>query len=227
MTGASRYWSPQRWAGLLVPPGPRRQRSSGRPEVRALARRVGQLEDQLAAALPILSGASARRSEDRAVHQVTARRYRQFLDQDLMEALHRAGVLGGGVLGGGVRTADPADPADPAAAAARLAHDVCACLFGLPAVVPATLEDVLRIPGEAGRAVAGRLTRVARQLRAATAAMGGYAWQFSCVPGARLDPGYQDAWRDCPPGARVRWAAAPAYVAEGEIVVKQRVYTRD
>jgi hypothetical protein len=210
MTGVRPSWSPRRWAGRLAQVGPHDR--GGQEDIQALAHRIGALEDRLAAALPVLSGASAQRSDDLALHQVAARRYRQFLDQDLMGALHSADA--------GTRPMDEG-------AAAQTARDICACLFALPVVAQEALDDLLRIPaGDGGRSVVARLVDVASQLREDAAGTRTNPWHFSCVPGTRLDPGYQDPWRNCEPGARACWVVAPAYLADGQVIVKQRVYTR-
>jgi hypothetical protein len=211
MAGARAYWRPRQWAGRLARACPRQHDRSGQEDIQALARRVGRLEERLAAALPALSAASAQRSDDLAVHHVTARRYRQFLDQDLMGALHGAGA--------GSRPIDEDE-------AAQTARDICSCLFALPVVTAAALDDLLRIPAGGSRSVVDRLVGVASQLRADTAGTRTFPWHFSCVPGTRLDPGYQDPWRNCEPSAPACWVVAPAYLADGQVIVKQRVYTR-
>jgi hypothetical protein len=184
-----------------------------RRDIQTLAYRVRDLEAQISAALPILSRESARRSDNQAVHQVTARRYRQFLDQDLIGALRSNDVH--------IRSESGTDQPRWAAETAR---DICACLFALPIVAGEGLYSLLGSPGADEKIVAD-LAATATQLRSAIAFAAASPWSFAYVEGARLDFGYQEPWRDCEPNAPARWVVAPAYVAEGRVIVKQRVYT--
>ena len=80
-------------------------------------------------------------------------------------------------------------------------------------------------PGGADEKMVADLVATATQLRSAIAFAATSPWSFAYVEGARLDFGYQELWRDCEPNAPARWVVAPAYVAEGRVIVKQRVYT--
>jgi hypothetical protein len=161
-----------------------------------------------------LSRASARRSDHQAVHQITARRYRQFLDQDLMDALHHAEGHTNARSG-----------ADQSRWAAETARDICACLFSLPIVAHEPLHNLLRIPAGTSERIIENLAGTARQLRNDVAFMAISPWHFAHVTGTHLDRRYQEPWGECNPDAPARWVVAPAYVAEDQVVVKQRVYT--
>lgn len=173
------------------------------------------LEKRTQTASPAMSPTSAQRSDDQAAHQVTARRYRQFLDQDLMGALHWASQHG-----------QPSAGMGDARVLAETARDICACLFSLPVVSREGVYNLLAIPGIADEGAVGKLIETASQLRRKAAFARTPPWYFSYVPGVQLDSEYQEPWRRCEPDAPARWVVAPAYVAEGLVVVRQRVYTQ-
>ena len=183
--------------------------------VKLLQARVDVLAGQAASAAGVTSRVSAQRSDDQALHQVVSRRYRQFLDQDLMEALHWASGLGS-------RAAD----ADQHGVLAETARDICACLFALPVVSREGLYGLLALWGNADEGIAENLVETARQLRMKTASVPASPWHFSYVAGVHLDSSYQEPWDRCEPDAPVRWVVTPAYMAEGLAAVKQRVYTQ-
>lgn len=214
MSDAKHSSAPKQRIGLLARVTPGAVGRKNRRDIQMLTYRVGRLEDQISAALPALSRASARRSDDQAAHQVTARRYRQFLDQDLMGALHRAD--------GHVKREFGADQSRWAAEAAR---DICACLFALPVVAHEGLYSLLGSPAGADEEIIADLATTASQLRNDVAFAATSPWFFGYVVGTHLDRSYQEPWRDCEPDAPTRWVVAPAYVAEGQVIVKQRVYT--
>ena len=139
-----------------------------RQDIEALAARIDALEGRadlledrshllerrgLAVGSPT-SGASAQGSDDQAAHQVIARQYRQFVDQDLMGALRRASQHG-----------QPRDGVDQAKALAETARDTCACLLALPVVSRRGVYDLLVSPGVSDEGTARKLIEAASQLR--------------------------------------------------------------
>jgi hypothetical protein len=185
-----------------------------RRDVAELTRRVGDLDGELTLIGPALIGTGAGRSAEQALHQATARRYRQFVSQDLMVAVRRAAQQPG-----------PASGAERTRWSAEVAREICASMFALPVASRAALGDVLAALGSAGEAMADELAGTASRLRQDVAVMPASPWQFGCVAGTRLDATYQDPWADCDPAAPAQWVVAPAYVAEGQVIVKQQVYT--
>ena len=209
-----RYLNPKRWlkAAARVVSGAAGRRN--RQAIRELAARVGVLERQLVTAAPALVQASARRSDLQAVHQVAARRYRQFLDQELMGAVSDIWKL-----------TDQAGGSEPSRRRAEIARDMAFCLFGLPVVAEETACHLIGIPDGAGPAIIGQLAAVASQLRADASSPAASSWHFAFAADAPLDGRYQEPWRECNPDAPVRWVVTPAYVVDGQAVVRQRVFT--
>jgi hypothetical protein len=185
-----------------------------RRDIEALTARISELENRMSAVLASLSRTSADRSEKQARHQVIARRYRQFLDQDLVDALHSVS-----------RHADVRFDADELKRLAEIARDMCICLFALPVVTTDSLYELLGIPGNAGEEIARRLADIAGQMRSDWPSISASPWYFSFIAGRHLDRAYQEPWEKCSADAFVGWVVAPAYVAEGQVIVKQRVYT--
>jgi hypothetical protein len=185
-----------------------------RRDIEALIARISELENRMSAVLTSLSRASADRSNQQARHQVIARRYRQFLDQDLVNALHSVS-----------RHADVRFDPDELKRLAEIARDICICLFALPVVATDSLHELLGIPGNAGEEIARSLADIAGQMRSDWPSIADSPWHFGFMAGRYLDRAYQEPWGKCSADALVGWVVAPAYVAEGQIIVKQRVYT--
>jgi len=229
MRASERSVAPAEQTGLLARIWPGAGSRRARRDIEALTTRINILErrahvledrsdfleDRARAAGPAISPSSAQRSDDQTAHQVTARRYRQFLDQDLMGALHWASQRG-----------QPGTDIDQPGVLAEIARDICACLFSLPVVSREGIYELLAVPGIADEGTVEKLIETANQLRRNAAFAPKSPWYFAYVPGIHLDSEYQEPWRRCEPDAPARWVVAPAYVAEGLVVVRQRVYTQ-
>jgi hypothetical protein len=209
-----RYLNPKRWlkAAARVIPGAAGRRN--RWAIQELAGRVSVLEKRLAAATPAIAQASARRSDLQAAHQVAARRYRQFLDQELMSAVSDIWKL-----------TDLERGTEQSRRRAEIARDISFCLFALPVVAEETARRLLRIPEGARSAIIANLAAVASQLRADASSLTASPWHFAFMADAHVDSHYQESWRECDPDAPVRWVVTPAYVVDGQAIIRQRVYT--
>jgi len=197
--------------GRMMPGAAARQNHR---DIETLTVRISELENRMSAVLTSLSRASADRSDKQARHQINARRYRQFLDQDLVNALRSVS-----------RHADVRSNPDELKRLAEIARDMCICLFALPIVATDSLYELLGIPGDAGKEIARSLADIAGQMRSDWPSIVDSPWHFGFVAGRRLDRAYQEPWGECSADALVGWVVAPAYAAEGHVIVKQRVYT--
>ncbi|MEU9484556.1 hypothetical protein AB0D83_12985 [Streptomyces decoyicus] len=52
-----------------------------------------------------------------------------------------------------------------------------------------------------------------------------FRWDFSLLPGAKLDPARQAAWLSCDPSLPTQYVIAPGYIVEQQVFCLQRVLT--